>query len=154
MIRASIEAQREYIAESFAQATLCGSVLQVAAKAIECYSRNMNIPVDWCSIIKPGSKAVPFCAGRLVRKVPLGLVVYAARNQHTHFNDAGLHEPSVSVFEYLALNHGIKAGQLLRDPAFDLNNTGLVSYASNCTALIGWRTYEAYEHDMRALLEI
>jgi hypothetical protein len=154
LIRASIEAQREYVAESFAQATLCGAVLQVAAKAIECYSNNKSVPLDWLSLIKPTSKGVPFCTGRLIRTIPLGLVIYAARNQHTHFEDEELREPNVSVFERLAVNHGIKTDQLIRDPAFDLQNTGLVSYASNCTALIGWRSYEAYEHDMHALLEI
>jgi len=51
VIRASLKAQREFIAESFAQATLCGAVLQVAAKAIECYSKNMSVAADWASLI-------------------------------------------------------------------------------------------------------
>lgn len=153
-IRASLEAQREYIAESFAQATLCGAVLQVAAKGIECYSKNSTVPANWSNIVKPGSKAVPFCAGRLIREVPLGLVIYAARNQHTHFDEDELREPNISVFERLAVNHGIKSEQPFRDPAFDVHNTGLVSYASNCTGLMEWRTYDAYEKDMVALLEI
>lgn len=154
VIKASLEAQREYVAESFAQSTLCGAVLQVAAKALECYSKNTVIPAEWASLIKTTSKAAPFCTGRLVRSVPLGLVIHAARNQHTHFDDVDLREPNLAVFERLAMNHGIKADKPFRDPAFDLRNTGLVSYASNCTALIGWRSYDAYEKDMRALLEI
>ncbi|MDX9844952.1 MAG: hypothetical protein RBT42_14490 [Aquabacterium sp.] len=153
-IRASLEAEREYMAESFAQATFCGAILQVAAKAIECFSKNTSVPEDWSAIVKVGTKAVPFCAGRLIRDVPLGLVIHAARNQHTHFDDDELREPNISVFERLAVNHGIKSGQPFRDPAFDIQNTRLVSYASNCTALMGWRTYEAYEQDMHALLEI
>ncbi len=152
LIRASLAAEREYIAESFAQATLCGAILQVAAKAIECFSKNTNIPGNWSAIVKVGSKAVPFCTGRLIRGVPLGLVILAARNQHTHFDDDELREPNISVFEHLAVNHGINSDQPFRDPAFDITNTGLVSYASNCTALMGWRTYEAYENDMRNLL--
>lgn len=153
VIAASLEAQKEYIAESFAQTTLCGAVLQVAAKALECYSKNTVIPDGWSSVIKPVSKAVPFCVGRFIRDVPLGLVVYAARNQHTHFEDADLREPNLSVFECLATNHGIQSSQPFRDSAFDLQNTGLVSFASNCSALIGWRSYEAYEKDIRTLLE-
>lgn len=153
-IRASLEAEREYIAESFAQATFCGAILQVAAKAIECFSKNTSVPKNWSAIVKVGSKAVPFCTGRLIREVPLGLVIHAARNQHTHFDDDELRQPNVSVFECLAVNYGIKSDRPFRDPAFDIQNTGLISYASNCTALMGWRTYEAYEQDMRALLEI
>lgn len=153
-IAASLEAQKKYIAESFAKATLCGAVLQVAAKALECYSKNTDIPSRWSPVIKQESKAVPFCIGRLIHDVPLGLVIYAARNQHTHFGEAKLREPNLSVFERLATNHGIQSSQLFRHPAFDLQNTGLVSFASNCTALIDWCSYEAYEKDMRDLLEI
>lgn len=153
-IAASLEAQKEYIAESVAQATLCGAVLQVAAKGLECYSKNTVISSGWSPVIKQGSTAVPFCVGRLIHGVPLGLVIYAARNQHTHFEEAKLREPNLSVFERLATNHGIQSSLPFRHPAFDLQNTGLVSFASNCTALIGWRSYEAYEKDMRALLEI
>lgn len=153
-IAASLDAQKEYIAESFAQATLCGAVLQVAAKALECYSKNTVILSEWSPVIKPEQKPVRFCVGRLLHGVPLGLVIYAARNQHTHFGDAKLNEPNLTVFERLATNHGIQSSQPFRHPAFDLQNTGLVSFASNCTALIGWRLYEAYEKDMRVLLEI
>lgn len=153
-IAASREAQKKYIAESFAQATLCGAALQVAAKALECYSKNTVIPSEWSPVIKQRKKPIPFCVGRLIHGIPLGLVIYAARNQHTHFGDAKLNEPNLTVFECLATNHGIQSSQPFRHPAFDLHNTGLVSFASNCTALIGWRTYEAYEKDMRALLEI
>lgn len=154
VIRASLEAQREYLAESFAQATLCGAILQVAAKAIECYSMNKKIPADWTTFIKTTSVAAPFCVGRMVRGVPLGLVIYAARNQHTHLEDTELRELNVEVFERLAVNHGAMTNIPFRDPAFDLKNTGLMSYASNCTALIGWRSYEVYKRDMQALLEV
>lgn len=151
-IAASLAAQKKYVAESFAQATLCGAVLQVAVKALACYSKNTVIPGGWSPVIKP--KYAPFCIGRLIHGVPLGLVIYAARNQHTHFEDTKLSELNLSVFERLATNHGIQSSQPFRHPAFDLQNPGLVSFASNCTALIGWRSYEAYEKDMRALLEI
>ena len=89
-IQVALETQRQYLGESFAQATLCGSILQLAAKAIECYSKNTEIPEDWRSLIRPRTKPVPFCTGRLVRGVPLGLVIYAGRNQHIHFEDQNL----------------------------------------------------------------
>ncbi len=153
-IKASLDAQREYMGESFAQATLCGSVLQIAAKAIECHSKNSNVPSEWSSLINPGTKAVPFCVGRLVRGVPLGLVIYAGRNQHMHFEDKGLREPNIAVFDRLALNHGYSKDEKFRDPAFNLETEGITSFANNVTALIEWRSYDAYERDMRALLEI
>lgn len=155
-IRAALEAQKQYLGESFAQATLCGAVLQLAAKAIECYSTNTHIPQDWTKLIKPSSKSVPFCTGRLVRGVPLGLVVYAGRNQHTHFEDQNLREPNVEVFRRLAVTHGYGKGSMepVIDPAFHLGTKSITSFANNVTALIEWRSLEAYESDMRQLLEI
>lgn len=154
-IQAALEAQKHYVAESFAQATLCGSILQLAAKAVECYSKNTSVPQDWESLIKPGTKPVPFCRGRLVRGVPLGLVIYAGRNQYIHFEDQNLREPNVEIFRRLATNHGYgKVGtKPIVDPAFRLG-TGITSFANNIIALIDWQSVEAYESDMRNLLEI
>ncbi len=155
-IKASLEVQKQYLGESFAQATLAGSILQLAAKAIECYSKNTEIPEDWETLIKRGAKAVPFCCGRLIRGVPLGLVIYAGRNQHIHFEDQNLREPNVEVFRRLALNHGYgKIGaESVIDPAFHLGTTSVNSFANNITVLIEWRSVEAYETDLRKLLEI
>lgn len=155
-IQIALDAQKKYLGESFAQAILCGSVLQLAAKAIECYSKNKEIPEDWKALIKPESKAVPFCTGRLVRGVPLGLVIYAGRNQHIHFEDQNLREPNVEVFRRLAINHGYGKGSTepIVDPAFHLGTDSINSFANNITALIEWRSAEAYETDMRKLLEI
>jgi hypothetical protein len=147
------QAEREYLSETFAQGILCGALLQVAAKAIECYSENESIPEDWAEVIRPNNKAVRFCIGRKTRDVPLGLIIYAARNQHTHFEDEELREPNQEVFRRLAERHWITTNQPFADPAFDLKNKSLVSFASNCTALMGWRDYTSYEADIRALLQ-
>src|SRR3990167_768340 len=155
-ILAAHDAQKQYLGESFAQATLCGAILQLAAKAIECYSNNTQIPQDWVHLINPSSRPVPFCTGRLVRGVPLGLIVYAGRNQHTHFEDQNLREPNVEVFRRLAMYHGLgKADkQSVVDPAFHLDTEIITSFAHNITALIEWRSLDAYESDMRQLLGI
>jgi len=149
-LAAAKAAEREYLAESFALNTLCGAVLQVAGKAIEIYGQNKEIPEDLRQMIKPGLSR--FCVGRLVRTVPIGLIIYAARNQHTHFNDEALREPSASIFKLLATKHGYGGSQEIVDPAFDLNNHSLLSFASNVTSLIGWRSYDNYLSDMSALM--
>ena len=143
-------AEREFIGEAFALDTLCGSILQVASKALELYGSNDTVPSSLPATLRPHH--AKFCVGRAIRTVPLGLVVYAARNQHTHFNDNALLEPSASVFHLLATAHGYGKGQLVVDPAFDLKNESLISFASNVTSLIGWRSYEKYYADMRAML--
>lgn len=153
-IKAALEAQRDYFAQSFALATLCGSVLQVAAKGIENFSRNDVVPAEWSVLIKPEHKAARYCIGKPVRGVPLGLVLLAGRNQHMHFGEDPLREPNVAVFRRLATHYTAKEDPDYRDPAFDLENKVLTSFAHNITALIGWRAYDAYETDMRELLAV
>jgi hypothetical protein len=143
-------AEREFVAESFALSTLCGAILQVADKAIELYGSNGKLPGGLPATL--GAKHAKFCVGRTVRTLPLGLVIYAARNQHIHFNDEALREPSASIFRILATAHGYGSDEEIVDPAFALDNQSLLSFASNVTSLIGWRSYEKYASDMRIML--
>jgi hypothetical protein len=153
-IQASLAAQRDYFAESFALATLCGAVLQVAAKGLERFSTNMAIPEDWADVIKARDSAVRYCVGRRVRHVPLGLIIYAGRNQHVHFGEGRLNQVNMTVFARLAVHHGRNNDPTIRDPAFDLSNSLLLSFAHNVTTLIDWRSYEAYERDFAELLAV
>lgn len=146
-LEATRRAQESFLAEAFALDTLCGAILQVALKALELYSPGGTIPEHLRG--KGSPSMAKFCVGRVLRSVPLGMVVYAGRNQHTHFNDGPLREPSASIFEFLATAHGYGS---LRDPAFDLTNPRLVSYASNITALMGWRSYASFTDDLRSML--
>lgn len=150
-LAASAAAQREYSQQAFAMATLCGAVLQVAAKGVECYSQNQTVPVSSQAIVGNSKDAVPFCIGREVRGVPIGLVIYAGRNQHTHFNEQKLRAVNEAVFDRLAI---VSWHLQLRDPAFDLGNPLLDSYASNITFILDWRSYEAYVGDLLSLLAI
>jgi hypothetical protein len=152
-LAAARAAQQDFIAESFALDTLCGAVLQVAEKAIAIYSTNIAVPAHLMDFLGPNQRK--FCVGRPIRTVPLGLVIHAARNQHTHFNDSKLRELNATVFRLLATEHGYGpsiGGITFVDPAFDLSNPGLLSYASNVTSLINWRTYAEYIADMKTIL--
>lgn len=154
-LEASLDAQRRFVAESFALATLCGGVLQIAAKAIECYSVVGEVPKDFNDLLKMkgGKPARSFCIGRRVHDVPIGLVIYAGRNQATHYNEKSLkNEVNVEVFRRLCAGNPSLASKGLHDPAFDLSGSNMTNFASNITALLGWRSFEAYDADMRALL--
>ena len=148
VLAAAQKAQREHTQEAFAMATLCGAVLQVAAKAIECYSNNQNIPANVQSVVGDSSSAIPYAIGRELCGVPIGLIIYAGRNQHMHFNDAKLNRVNVAVFEQLA---AMPKRVDIKDPAFTLGNPLLDSYASNITFILGWRSYDAYEVDLRSM---
>jgi hypothetical protein len=61
---AAMAARRAYTVQAFAMAILCGSVLQIAAKAIECYSINKTVQSSLQSIVGDSQSAKPFCIGR------------------------------------------------------------------------------------------
>ena len=73
-------------------------------------------------------------------------------SSHTHFKDKKLHEPSNTVFERIAARNSSGSEMANRDPAFDLANDRLDSFASNVVALIGWSAYEDYNQDIRSML--
>jgi hypothetical protein len=151
VIATEMAAERKYLAESFALDTLCGAVFHIAEKAIEVYSKNALIPPEWTNLVR--AKTEKYCCGRLVRTVPLGLVIYAARNKHAHYNENLLHPLSAAVFERLATEHEYKKSEVTHDPAYDLRNPKIGSCAHNVMTLIDWTTYEKYAHDIATLIQ-
>jgi hypothetical protein len=150
-LQAAFQAQRSFVAESFALATLCGAVLQIAAKAIECYSKVDAVPED-CQDFFSRPAIRPFCVGRRVHDVPIGLVIYGGRNQATHFNDEELHPLNEAIFRRLSNGNPSIVDKGLRDPSFDLSDRKMTNFASNITTLLGWQSFHEYDEDMRALL--
>ena len=144
-------AQKQYIYESFAMATLCGAVLQLAYMAIKQYSNNSSVPDRFNALINRGSLAKKFCIGREKHSVPIGLIIYAGRNQAAHYDDIELREPNKSIFEKLCKRTS-KGGREFRDPALDLNNGSTINFAGNITYILDWCDYDAYQQDMRNLL--
>ncbi len=94
--------------------------------------------------------AVPFCIGRQVHGVPVGLIVSAARNQYNHW-DNERHEATRRIFDALCAafyNHPFY------DLAFDVGNPTITIRANE--VLLGalhWTTYDRYEEEIRLLLK-
>lgn len=151
-IQRSLAAQRRYTAETLARGSICGSVLQIAAMGVRQSAPDRPIPETFGDSIKAGTAVSRYCAGRLIRGVPLGLVVYAGRNQFNHMDDQELREPSRAVFRMLAVNHGIRGAEDVVDPAFDLSYGDPARFSGNIIYLLGWHSYDDYERDMRELL--
>ena len=140
---------QEYFGFSFSNATLCGSILQIASMAIEIFSLNDTIPDSCKAIVRPGQKAVKFCTGRLIRELPIGIIIYAARNQYNHWDDPNPHKITEKVFDALATQHGYGT---MRDPAFDLGNPVLKIYSHNVIGLFEWKSYESYLTDIKTII--
>ena len=144
---------RKYLGYRFSIGTLYGSILQIANMGISLYSRNKAVPPEFLSIIKPGSKVARFCIGRRVREVPIGLIIYAARNQYAHWDEPHLkNEVNEWVFNSLATKHGMDGAEKFKDPNFDLNNKTILIYSSNVFSILVWNGYDNYIEDMKDLL--
>ena len=148
-IEASRQKSREYFGLSFSNATLCGSILQIASMGIESFSNNSDIPDSCKEFIIQGQKAVKHCIGRELNGLPIGIIIYAARNQYNHWDDPKPHKITQSVFDALALSHEFGS---VKDPVFDLSNESLSIYSHNILGLLNWRTYTDYETDIYDLL--
>lgn len=138
-----------YFAESFSQATLCGSMLQIASKAIEQYSKNDSISPEIEAILGSHDRTKLFCIGRRVHGLPIGLIIYAGRNQHMHF-EGDLHRVPQKILQHLATAWDPEGK--VKDPAFDPANPKLYSLAHNIVGLLGWKTYEDFARDLTGML--
>lgn len=150
LIAEAIAAQRSYSSERFALAMICGALLQIADKALKMHSKNTIVSVDWNDCV--GAKYARYCVGRQIRSVPIGLIVYAARNQATHFEEPMLREPSAEVFNRLARNHGVQGYDDVKDPSFDLGQHKNESLAAGIVSLLEWSSYDSYLLDMQEML--
>lgn len=142
----------KYFDLKFSEAAFAGSILQVAYMAVRLYSRNTSIPPSCTALVRPSQKStIPFCIGPEKHTVPIGLIVYAGRNQYSHWDDDEPHDVTQRVFG--ALSDAFR-DNMSADFAFSLANPTIYVYASEVlfTAL-GWTLYEAYLAAMTALFQ-
>lgn len=146
-INASLAAQRHFIAESVARAAICGSILQITYMAIQLYSKNEIVPPAFQSVVVP-KNAIKFCIGREIRGVPVGLIIYAGRNQHNHMDEMRLSLLNETVFEHLTTRYI----ENVRDPSFDIQKRNLLTYAANIISLLEWEKYETVRDELMSML--
>jgi hypothetical protein len=146
-----LEGAGKYFDLKFSEAIFAGAILQVAYFAIRIYSRNTSIPVNCPRFVRPSQKPViPFCIGKEQHGIPTGLIVYAARNQYSHWDDEQAHEVTKNVFDALsaAFNQNV-----LSDLAFELSNPTINVYANEVLLVaLGWKSYDTYLEEMKSLL--
>ena len=146
-----LELAGKYFDLKFSEAVFAGAILQVAAVGIRYFSRNELIPSSCVAIVPAKAKgAIPFCIGREMHGLPLGLIIYAARNQYNHW-EVDPHPVTHNVFAALskAFRHN-----MMYDLAFDISNPTITVYANE--VLLGalrWQTYDQYQGEMRQFLQ-
>jgi hypothetical protein len=120
------EVEARINARSFARATLCGSLLQIAKQGISTAYGGLNGP-----------------AGRVVGSQPIRDIIWQARNQAMHFEEPRPLKPRVQqCFSALASD--------LQRPEFrEYHQRNL---AFEVIDALGWDSYAHYEQDIRSLL--
>ena len=148
--RKYVEQAGKYFYLKFSEGTLAGAIIQVAATGIRLFSTNKVIPDDCTNIVPPNAKlAIPFCIGKRKYGLPIGLIIYAARNQYAHWEEDP-HQVTTNVFHQLTIAFWDNP---LYDLAYDLENPTIDIYANEI--LLGglnWTTYEIFRSEMEELL--
>lgn len=141
----------EFANEAFAIRTLCSAILQFAFMAFKQFSTNVIVPPAFQHVIKPNHPAVRFCIGRLIDDIPIGLIVYAGRNQSHHYDDKTYREPTKTVFSKLANWYSPRFNKYFLDDRFDLKNPNIVNFADCILWKLDWNSCASYENDICAL---
>ena len=133
------------------EAVLCGAVLQIAFMAVFLFSKNETIPANSSRLVKPeNKKAIPFCIGRLVHNIPIGMIIYAGRNQFNHWEDRSFDHPTTQVFKALFLAH---YDNPFFDMAYELEFPERMIKANHLVLNeLKWKNYEHYSTDMKSLV--
>jgi hypothetical protein len=129
-----------------------GAVIQFAFWGIEKFSKNTYIDPEFIDEIKPQTNSQKFCIGRLIDDIPIGLIIYAGRNQAIHFDDEKLHPINKKVFHKLANWYSPSFQKWFVNDAYELENPNILNYAEIITYKLGWTKYETYESDMLHML--
>lgn len=148
-IQAALRKQRKYLGQTISQGAICGSILQIAFMGIKLFSKQRALPDICKGFLRSNDARIAFCVGREVKGLPVGLIIYAARNQYNHMDENLNNKVAQAVFDAIA-THG--TGGKYKDPAFDLNNTVLENYSHNIVSLLGWKDYKAYLKDMKDMM--
>jgi hypothetical protein len=147
-----LNAYEAHFALETARAALAGSILQIAYSALKQYPSGATVTPQFSNLGVKGVNPQPaFCVGRLVRNIPLGLLIYAGRIQYNHWEEG---EPTNSVarqvFRELVVAYkddpGFDLGYVLDYPAPRPVSHHIVRLE------LGWRSYDAYLQDMSQLL--
>ncbi|MBI3373739.1 MAG: hypothetical protein HY017_18605 [Betaproteobacteria bacterium] len=149
---AFLKAYDAHFGLEFSRAALSGSILQIAYMGIKRFGQ-LTISSARCQElnVKASTPGSVFCVGRLVRNIPIGLLIYAGRIQYNHWEEG---EPSNliarQVFRELAISYS-------DDQDFDLGYVldylaprPVSHYIVNLE--LGWRSYQTYLEDMISIL--
>lgn len=171
--RGELDANKQTLSSNdIAREVIAGSILQIAYVAIASHAEfggksenTLHFESEINRLASENLKRerkkdkfelpMAFCVGRDIGHLPLGIIVFAGRNQYNHFYE----NKRLSVTNELVFNH---LHIMWPDPgnglSFDLTPGKLFSYS--ILAALGWLDttdglgYEAYKRDISDILQI
>lgn len=149
---AILEAQQSYSIEAFAGGLLAGSVLSIAARAIDNYSQNTAIPDNWGEIFRKESLPTRFFVGRTIHTVPLGLIIYAGWNQYIDHISREIRIINHEVFLRVATHSEIFEFQAFAAREHEFVKLHYEYFASHVLDVLCWNDYDQYIKDMQQAL--
>lgn len=152
-VKAYNEHVKEYFGYAISKAALCGAILQIAFTGMKLHTRKrQRIPTSCKAIFKGEEKsnAKNYCIGRLVYDIPMGLIIYAGRNQYSHMEDKKYNNVTERVFEHLTV---FDMDGKYRNPQFDLAVRNKDIYADNIVSILEWTDLKPFLKDMKVMLK-
>lgn len=149
------EARIRLDGQFFSMHVASGSIIHIAYQAIKLYSAETQFPDEYAHLLEGVNHGIPtitrFAVGRDVWGIPLGLLIYAGRNQYNHMDDGeNLKRINLNIFNALARYEHEEFGYL--NPAFELNNEHLDTYSTNIMSALDWDSYDAFLEDINRSL--
>ncbi|MEC9267464.1 MAG: hypothetical protein VX464_15485 [Pseudomonadota bacterium] len=166
------EHKERFYGKHVARDVLAGAILQVAYSGIEKYSKRPEKSEGVCEferamndLIKDAEKSrqprdkrpfrLPekFCVGRSIGLLPIGVIIYAARNLHHHPFEKRWSVVNEVVFNYLHQGWPTPPNGL----SFNIYDEN-VFYSYSVLSALGWvyrqeqTAHQAYESDLRQML--
>ncbi|MDO6446842.1 hypothetical protein Q4493_13765 [Colwellia sp. 1_MG-2023] len=151
------KSMKMYQSHQFSMHFVSGSILQFVSKAIDLYSDQKEMNFDKSALFSKfndNKKLLlsKYSVGRIVKGIPIGLVILAGRSQYNHIEEGGkLRTYNQIIFNLLCEEE--LGNDTYRDPCFDLSNN-LYCYSSNIIAFLGWERYEIFKKDMSDIFGI
>jgi hypothetical protein len=164
------QARTHFNSKDLAREIVAGAILQVAYMAIKQFSENDIKPDE---IVKFESRVRElirtddrvrcrkfsyqsrYCIGRHIGAIPIGLVIFAGRNQYNHFDSRRLSPENEVVFDHLNSYVPESSG---REYSFNLRNPDRTLYSYSVLSILGWvdnserSGFDAYQADMEEML--
>lgn len=140
---------KEFAGSQISRDVISGSLLQIAYMGLKLYAP--KIPINKLpalineKIDKSGQQYLAkFSHGRKVWNLPIGLIVYASRNQYNHFEDKSYNTLTQTIVDEMTKHDPMIPEILKKDEARS------ISY--RVVEKLGWKYFRNFENDIKDLI--